>query len=206
MSDMIRAYQRGDKTQTRRVIVPQPVELDGPNDDGWHFKDKVSEVVAPASDGTFQRIIQSHCPYGRPSDRLLFLEGYQIIALDAATLHVQVRYLSDDTICEKRLTSDEYAKWQARKYPYRATPGRFMYNSLVRYKPTILSVRVERVQDIKPIDAVSEGVTDGRGDDYGPWYVWQFEKLWDFINTKRGYSWDANPWVWVVEFERFTND
>ena len=26
-------------------------------------------------------------------------------------------------------------------------------------------------------------------------------KLWNSINAKRGFSWDANPWVWVVEFE-----
>ena len=29
-----------------------------------------------------------------------------------------------------------------------------------------------------------------------------FENLWDSINVKRGYGWDKNPWVWVIEFER----
>lgn len=29
-----------------------------------------------------------------------------------------------------------------------------------------------------------------------------FARLWDSINTKRGYCWEFNPWVWVVEFKR----
>ena len=32
-----------------------------------------------------------------------------------------------------------------------------------------------------------------------------FRNLWDSINKKRGYGWDKNPWVWVVEFKRITS-
>ena len=31
-----------------------------------------------------------------------------------------------------------------------------------------------------------------------------FIDLWNSINAKRGYSWDKNPWVWVIEFEKVT--
>ena len=68
----------------------------------------------------------------------------------------------------------------------------------------VTDVRVERVQDIGEEDAKAEGVD---------WEVWEhggepipptslFHELWDSINAKRGYGWDANPWVWVVSFKR----
>jgi hypothetical protein len=70
-----------------------------------------------------------------------------------------------------------------------------MYRSLVRYKPQILSVRVERVQSIGGDGARAEGIDP----DYGPLCIAAFHELWDSINAKRGYSWESNPWVWVVE-------
>lgn len=33
-------------------------------------------------------------------------------------------------------------------------------------------------------------------------YRFGFQQLWDSINAKRGYGWDKNPWVWVIEFRR----
>ena len=85
----------------------------------------------------------------------------------------------------------------------------------------IVSVRVERVQDISEKDAKAEGIT-GYSDNLGsrhsnPTMIYPafpekdggflraqdaFECLWDSINAKRGYSWESNPWVWVIEFKR----
>lgn len=72
------------------------------------------------------------------------------------------------------------------------------------------NIRVERVQDISSQDAEEEGwggYLDSyiEGDDpncvgNGP-RTW-FSKLWNSINEKRGFGWDANPWVWVIEFKR----
>ena len=83
----------------------------------------------------------------------------------------------------------------------------------------VTDVRVERLQDITPKDAKNEGVGDlfyddiGYSDkDYGtevdPEYgvaKEQFAWLWDSTIKKAAldcYGWDANPWVWVIEFER----
>jgi len=53
----------------------------------------------------------------------------------------------------------------------------------------ITNIKVERVQDIPDGDVQKEGVDEG-------WI-----HLWDSINAKRGFGWDVNPWIWVVEFK-----
>jgi hypothetical protein len=60
----------------------------------------------------------------------------------------------------------------------------------------VVGVRVERVQDMGENEAVAEGVVPGPGEHY----LSAFVRLWDSINAKRGFGWEANPWVWVVEF------
>ena len=78
----------------------------------------------------------------------------------------------------------------------------------------ITSIKAERVQGISWTDAINEGI-ERRDKNFCIWYkdyskpkkgfsnlpVDSFRTLWDSINAKRGYGWDANPWVWVVEFE-----
>jgi hypothetical protein len=85
-------------------------------------------------------------------------------------------------------------------------PSIFMPRWASRILLEVTAVRVERVQSISEEDAEKEGlkasidnITDGYftipARDF-------FEDLWDSINAKRGDGWDANPWVWVVEFRR----
>jgi len=72
------------------------------------------------------------------------------------------------------------------------------------------------VQEISEEDAVAEGVrkiaiayqeidwqTNKLGLRQLETYRHTFSGLWDSINEKRGYSWESNPWVWVIEFRRF---
>jgi len=76
----------------------------------------------------------------------------------------------------------------------------------------ITGVIVEQLQEITEEDAREEGITDGgclncgnhepcNCSDPQPDAKDSFIWLWDSINAKRGYSWESNPWVWVVEFE-----
>lgn len=89
----------------------------------------------------------------------------------------------------------------------------------------IVAVRVERLNEISEPDAKAEGLKalskDGTlvkygipdrdglpgNDDYGwHWKEWErdprqsFRRLWESLNGPG--SWDANPWVWVIEFRR----
>jgi len=69
----------------------------------------------------------------------------------------------------------------------------------------ITGVRVQRVQEISEEDAKAEGASVMHEDDLGQTWTSRkrgFESLWDSIYAKRGFSWDSNPWVWVVEFKR----
>jgi hypothetical protein len=71
--------------------------------------------------------------------------------------------------------------------------------------PTRRSVRV---QDISEADAVAEGIAAyaeaymAKGNPRELTPVEQYQYLWDSLNAPRGYGWDANPWVWVLEFRR----
>jgi hypothetical protein len=64
----------------------------------------------------------------------------------------------------------------------------------------ITDLRVERVQEIPPQDVIAEGITR-RTEDCAE-ELGEFRELWNTINAKRGYGWDANPWVWVVTFKQ----
>ena len=66
----------------------------------------------------------------------------------------------------------------------------------------VVSVRVERLQEISETDALAEGINGEelfRAQGYAPD---AFRKLWDSLNAKRGYGWAKNPYVWVIEFKR----
>ena len=64
----------------------------------------------------------------------------------------------------------------------------------------IVSVRVERVQEISEFEAEAEGMVSANGSFYNARH--EYEVLWNKLNAKRGFGWDVNPWVWVIEFKR----
>lgn len=181
--EMVRASLDGRKTQTRRIIKPQPnyMKRAGESD---------KEMIA--------NIAKRKCPYGDVGDRLYVREAYQIIKSCGVT--VWGTYLADKKPFEQILTHREHNLFDARKKPYAKTSGQFMYKSLARIWLEITNIRVERVQDIDENDAYREGC-----ELYTPETnldcVRTFSRLWDSLNAKRGYGWDKNPWVWVIEFK-----
>ena len=85
----------------------------------------------------------------------------------------------------------------------RSAPGMFMPRWASRLTLVVTDVRVQRVQDIAKADVVAEGITGRDGspldDVHAGWHE-PFAHLWDSINAKRGYGWDANPWVVAITF------
>lgn len=102
-------------------------------------------------------------------------------------------------------------------YCYKASEDSWIYDDMEgMWKPSIhmprkvarlflrvKNVRVERLQDITEEDAGAEGLQDFYGKRI-PYIsnITRFSDYWDTINSKSGYGWDVNPYVFVVEFER----
>ena len=83
-------------------------------------------------------------------------------------------------------------------------PSIHMPKEAARIWLKVTDVRVERLQDITEIQAQAEGCNSGLLT--GPCNArGQFENLWNRTIKKSDidtYGWKANPWVWVIEFER----
>lgn len=104
-----------------------------------------------------------------------------------------------------------------RQMPLRWRPSIHMPRAACRLRLQITDVRVERLQDISEEDAIAEGVLIAgknlyNGSIYKDYtgeslheFGWSsacrsFQSLWQSINSPE--SWDENPWVWVIEFEK----
>ena len=227
--EMVRAIQDKRKTQTRRVIKPQPYDKFGlvyTNTFGW--MDRALEH----NSGRFRK-----CPYGKPGDRLWVREtwghttkvndidnwpGRPHKILDPSNKNDVAIYRADGEW--SWLDEDGYsAEYSEKKFSY-WKPSIFMPRKFSRINLLIKDIRVERVQDISGDDAEAEGIyIESRatgGDDYigvyrdyskpfidseYPWFeddpISSFKTLWNKLNEKRGYGWDKNPWVWVIDFE-----
>ena len=173
------------KAQTRRIIKPQPVWKDG----GWYWQhskyDNGYGVKYFHSSEITESLLKgmAECsPYGKPGDRLIIREAYQIRNCYQKEQSVSGIYLADNEPFYVKLLDREWELWSKRKKPYAKTGGMFMYNSLARLRPPIVSVRVERVQEISEEDIQKEGI-DLRNDRFRINQI-RFMGLWDSINAK----------------------
>ena len=188
--EMVRAILGGRKTQTRRVIKPQPFECmqRHPSDSGapcgllvWGDDYHVSDII-----------LETMSPYGKPGDRLWVRDSFKEWSGG------QVFYAATPTVA-KGMSLIPLGNWK---------PSIHMPRRLSRITLEIVSVRVERVQDISYDDAIAEGCNGRHSKDeegikselFSPRE--EFSKLWDRINSARGYAWENNPWVWAIEFRR----
>lgn len=118
-------------------------------------------------------------------------------------LWVRETWAKDDTYYYKADGScgDRCGKWK---------PSIHMPKEAARIWLEVTDVRVERLQEITEEAARAEGITrveDGKWESEFRlgWFdrpIKAFRALWDSLNAKRGYGWETNPWVWVIEFER----
>ncbi len=199
-SPMIRAIRERRKTKTRRVITPQRTD-----DLGWLYHDRGRKVYAVRQGmrGLAMRALLAVCPYGGVGDRLWVRETWHVLPIDA----FEKAFTSGKcaTISADFTRAVFYAADAETGFPKR--PSIFMPRWASRLTLEIVNVGVERVQDMSEADARAEGAQTvlamhADGSDGPATYTDAFADLWDSINATRGYGWDVNPWVWVIEFKQ----
>ena len=178
-SEMVRAILAGRKTQTRRVIK---------RSDNWHV-DIGRGRIWPVRENEYGDWYDVDCSYGQPGDRLWVREAF---AYHPDGEGKDVIYRATDP------------GWDENNTGLRWRPSIHMPRWASRIQLEVTSVRVEPVQDISADDCVDEGLdpseVPGIGSDWS--FIKAFSELWDTINAGRGYSWESNPRVWVVEFSK----
>lgn len=216
---MVRAILAGEKTQTRRALKsPQPLDIiekeHPPKSGRWITLTERGETI----DQNHGRFIR--CRYGMPGDRLWVRETFVVESSFNLASERDYPPPFTDGHPVYRHHDEDFGDWWEQPH-YRATdpepelsyedgegtdpqcrwkPSIFMPRWASRLTLTITDVRVERLRKITTADAIREGIEPTmRGE---PTVLERYADLWNSINTKRGLGWDANPWVWVIEFER----
>ncbi|PRI21503.1 hypothetical protein [Pectobacterium versatile] len=195
-SDMVRATLSGQKTQTRRIVKPQPDE------------DGLARLRGGPWLDTSERVYR--CPFGKVGDRLWVRETFNGFWLDDDVIQeIKDGISKASELCDYRSdypdSSQPVGGW---------TPSIHMPRWASRITLEITGVRVERLNDISEEDCWSEGIdeVDGRFenieiidmarkigcciDDAKP----MFALLWQSIYGEE--SWQANPWCWTITFKR----
>lgn len=199
---MVQAILDGRKTQTRRIVKPQPLQHFRKDDSvliyertpgNWEVKDKHS------NDG-FSRLDSFKCPYGTVGDVLWVRETWceAVIDEDGTSEYFYKADFDDGSDIEAGL-----------KYK----PSIHMPKKACRIYLEITKIKIERLQNINESDADKEGVEFGRqtvvcmgfknylSNEFGLGAsTASFKTLWQSINGEQ--SWESNPWVWVIEFKR----
>lgn len=206
-AESVRAIIDGRKTQTRRVVKfpggiahRELVQVDYARDGRPIFWGDASPVSKAIKDSDYYDRGMP-CPYGVPDDRLWVKESFEAAYRRTKTNNGCV-YRADYHPTLGRIDLDRTLYHDKRRWK----SPLFMPRWASRLTLEVVSVRVERLQEITLDDACDEGVFyDGaKPDGVHPYPIATFKHVWDSINAKRGYPWASNPWVWVIEFKNLS--
>lgn len=208
-TEMVRAILDGRKTVTRRVIKPQPLG-------------RIAYIMAGYKHGSWS--YPGADTYKYWGDEWKKPEG---LSSEESNRHWAPPCHTDDILYVRetfaKIGEDVDIDWFENSeqlyngmYIYKADgidlsdigrwhPSIHMPTAAARIFLRVADVRVERLQDMKMSDIQAEGVVPVSVNG-GQWQQWQMDYMkpvWDKTIKNRGhYGWDANPWVWVIEFER----
>ena len=175
-ASMVRASFEGEKTQTRRVMKPQPSEYFDPGPVEWG-----PEIFGASDENEGYK-----SPYGAPGDRLWVRETH-LFRHSGKTVVYREQLAHQMGEADAASFGAMYGGWK---------PASFMPRWASRITLEIEEVRVERVAEISEHDAMEEGAGvslaeheewDGDPDCYRK----LFRELWNLLNAKHGFGWDA---------------
>ena len=214
-TEMVRAILDGRKTCTRRLVKPQPKSklcytFAGSDSNTWGYPNRTAheiwgEEFKLPNDITEEELSKRWNPPYHTDDILYVRETWKKAP--------NGYYYYEDW---QRNDIADVTKWK---------PSIHMPKEAARIWLNVTDVRVEWLQEMKPVDVIKEGAypdcwdclnTYGESGSqccYGTEeqcsqcdeVMMEWEKLWNSTIKKSDidrYGWDANPWVWVIEFER----
>lgn len=221
---MVRALLDGTKTQTRRVLTPQPEQFDLPNGQPCivgciQVEGEKENRVTLQDDGGCGVITLQKVRYAI-GDRLWVRENWFVDHVDCqdgpyrAPKGMTHEQLVDQAFLHFGATDDP-RNWEAESPKWK--PSIHMPRWASRLTLIVTDVRVQRLKDISEEDVLAEGAPlcpyhsdytqdgsnpymctiEGRHGTQSP-HAW-FHRLWDSINGPE--AWEANPWVVAVSFE-----
>jgi len=201
----VREILDGLKTQTRRAIRPQPPECIL----GSHLL--ATDVASPSGYSLVSDeygAIQLKCPYGKPGDRLWVRE----------TIYYNLEHDNFYFAADRKGCGNEIYQRLKKK----THPSIHMPRWASRITLEVMSVRVERIQDIS-VDDIKAEIGEKTIVDQLPAFpapipkgvdpeehldkIFRivarrlFKDVWNGINAKRGLGWDENPYCWIIEFK-----
>ena len=189
-TDMVRASLDGRKTVTRRCMKPQPQGYFEVNDNPLYIYDMSfgnGRIYPPYQQDDIMYVKETWHKYKKRIGKGKSCYMAEFYGYKASIAN------SED--------SDE--KWR---------PSIHMPKEAVRIWLKVIGVRVERLQDITEKQAKAEGfepvMSTKDSSFYTPWQgppVENFKYFWNYTIKKKDlplYGWNANPWVWVIEFEQ----
>ncbi len=208
--DMTVARLAGRKSVTRRLLNPQPEFCGGEGE-----RDDLSKWGLHSLDSApkFSPVTEWRCPKGAPGDRLWTQEVHTITACAFDTFggieawRLAGYYDAGLTPFDIVLNQRESDLFTARKKKRVTVPPRFMYRSLSRGLDEIVSVRVERLNDISEADCYAEGIERPKWPNLGSDVtrrdnaVNAYRSLWDSIHGAQ-YPWASNPFVFVISVRK----
>ena len=221
-AEMVRAILDGRKTQTRRIMKVQPSDGFHPTHNGydldlnahWYTPGVVDKngYLQPAKKDVFGVADENEgyaCPFGAVGDRIWVREAFQGPLVSEELLEEYRAY-------PEKFENPEYCEYSADGGPrpeycdlddnlrHGWRPSIHMPRWTSRITLEITGVRVERLRDLSEDDAKSEGITPPSGGVLPGWeYRINFRDLW--MSIYGADNWEANPWVWVIEFKVVPN-
>jgi hypothetical protein len=196
---MVQAILDGRKTQTRRVVKINGFPITSPKESLELTKEGLIYHSFCSMSGYYKLLCQ-------PGDILWVRETFCEVPYEHNHVPIKGGHITIPKYAYKADSERDYTGiWK---------PSIHMPREAARIFLRVKTVRVERLQDITPKDAWDEGCRIGNSfpwEEHIPELQQQcrdilFIPLWDRFNRKRGYGWDTNPWVWVIEFERINKE
>lgn len=211
-TEMVQAILDGRKTCTRRVVKPQPKsklcyafagshksrigKWGYPSKTAYKYWNESYKLPDNISEEELEKLWNPPCH----TDDILYVRETWYKGLE------RYIYRADYSDTEKfyRDGKEIEMKWH---------PSIHMPKEAARIWLKVTDVRVERLQEITEDGAKAEGAIDNRGFIHSPENEYDsihtarehFTEIWNSTIKKSDlnrYGWDANPWVWVIEFER----